>query len=285
MKNIPVRELRTKLEPELTGNFSIREVSQLLSGRSMSQELHRHDHYFVLALKKGRGLHEIDFKEYKIYDNSVFILRPGQVHKLLIKAGSTGYLMQFNSNFFSYREKSSAELLRQAGSKNFCRAEANAFKRLFAILDTIYGEFTQKKEGYKEIIKAELSVFFIELMRQRENNNGIPESSLYYQQRIDELFELLDKHITDHKLVSKYAELMKLTIYQLNAITKTSLGRTCSELIDEHIILEAKRNLLASSDQVSQIAYLLGYEDVSYFIRFFKKHTGYTPGAFREKFI
>ena len=284
MKKIPVRELRTNLEPELTENFSIREVSQILSGKSMSQELHRHDHYFILVLSKGKGVHEIDFKEYKICNNSVFILRPGQVHKLTLRAGSIGYILQFNKSFYSYKEKTSAQLLRFAVTMNFCPAAAPASKRLFNILDTISREFSEKKEGYKEIIKAELSVFFIELMRQR-TNNSTPESSLYNQQKIDELFELLDNHITNYKHVSKYAVLMKLTIYQLNALTKASLGKTCSELIDEHIILESKRNLLAASDQVGQIAYLLGYEDASYFIRFFKKHTGYTPGAFREKFI
>jgi AraC-like DNA-binding protein len=78
--------------------------------------------------------------------------------------------------------------------------------------------------------------------------------------------------------------MLNLSNYQLNAITKTTLGKTCSEVIDEYIILESKRNLLATSNQVTQIAFHLGYEDVSYFIRFFKKHTGYSPEAFRNNF-
>ena len=75
---------------------------------------------------------------------------------------------------------------------------------------------------------------------------------------------------------------MSLSAYQLNNITKTTLGKTASDVINDHIILEAKRYLLATSEQVNQIAYHLGYEDTSYFIRFFKKHTGKTPDAFRS---
>ena len=75
-----------------------------------------------------------------------------------------------------------------------------------------------------------------------------------------------------------------MSVYQLNNITKTTLGKTASDVINDHIILEAKRFLLATSEQVNQIAYHLGYEDPSYFIRFFKKHTGYTPEAFRSNF-
>jgi len=55
-------------------------------------------------------------------------------------------------------------------------------------------------------------------------------------------------------------------------------------VITDHIILEAKRQLLATTSQINQIAGGLGYEDVSYFIRFFKKHTGHSPEAFRQKF-
>ena len=57
--------------------------------------------------------------------------------------------------------------------------------------------------------------------------------------------------------------MLNLSTYQLNAITKTTLGKTCSDLINEYIILEAKRYLLATSNKVNQIAYHLGYEDVS----------------------
>jgi AraC-like DNA-binding protein len=78
--------------------------------------------------------------------------------------------------------------------------------------------------------------------------------------------------------------MLHLSPYQLNAITKSMLGKTCSELIHEYIILGSKRQLLATSNQVSQIAYQLGYEDVSYFTRFFRKHTGLSPEAFRHHF-
>ena len=75
--------------------------------------------------------------------------------------------------------------------------------------------------------------------------------------------------------------MLNLSTYQLSAITKGVLGKTPSEVINDYIILEAKRYLLGTSDQVNQIAWHLGYEDTSYFIRFFKKHTGFSPDAFR----
>ncbi len=285
MKSIPIRQIKAAKEAELSENFSIRDVGAMLGGSDMLQELHRHDHFFILVLSKGKGKHEIDFTPYTICNSSVFFLRPGQVHKLTLKAGSTGYLMQFNKAFYRANENSSKQIFRSAGLRNFCKLDSIRAANIFGILAHICREFTEKQEGYSDVIKLSLGMFFIELLRGRQVDKAQTARSLTYnQERLEELSELLETHITRVKQVSQYAEMMNLSVYQLNSITRSILGKTCSELIDEQIILEAKRYLLANSGQVNQIAYSLGYEDISYFIRFFKKHTGFTPKSFRENF-
>jgi AraC-like DNA-binding protein len=106
----------------------------------------------------------------------------------------------------------------------------------------------------------------------------------YKQDKLEAFLLLLEQTVTKQKQPSYYADKLNLTPYQLNAITKSSLGKTCSALIVEYTILEAKRFLLGTSNQINQIADQLGYDDVSYFIRFFKKHTGLSPEAFRNNF-
>ena len=284
MKNIPVRQI-SKLSKslKLSDSFSIRDVQRMLAGKDLEQELHRHDHYYILALQKGKGEHVIDFASYKIPDHSFFFMRPGQVHQLTLKAGSTGYLIQFKADFYYPTDKASRHLLRRASHKTICKLDAQKGKKLFPILANMLQEYTTQQEGYQDVIKANLGIFFIELVRQRQDRKNTPNSdSLYTQDRIEELMGLLETHLAQYKKVSDYAALLNLSAYQLNAITKAALGKTCSALIDEQIILESKRYLLSTANQVSQVAYHLGYEDASYFTRFFKKHTGYTPEAFRQ---
>ncbi|MBI1769587.1 MAG: helix-turn-helix domain-containing protein [Bacteroidetes bacterium] len=286
MEKIPVRHINAtpKKEPNFSGSFSIRDVRDLLSGKDMVQELHRHDFFFILALEKGKGKHEIDFTPYQIGDCSIFIMRPGQVHQLTLKAGSRGYLMEFKTDFYYPHDKVSHEILRKASNKNLCQLDANGFKKLLALLKSIFQEHTTQQERYQDVIKANLGIFFIELLRHRQNGKSPShKANTYAQERLEEFLELLEKHISS-KQVSQYADMLNLSTYQLNAIAKATLGKTCSELINEYIILESKRNLLATSNQVNQIAYHLGYEDVSYFIRFFKKQTGYSPEVFRNNF-
>jgi len=74
---IPIRHIRQpKNNPNLSSDFNIRNLKDVLNGKDMVQDLHRHDFYFFLALKKGQGDHEIDFTPYKITHNSVFFVRP-----------------------------------------------------------------------------------------------------------------------------------------------------------------------------------------------------------------
>ncbi|CAN5391653.1 AraC family transcriptional regulator [soil metagenome] len=285
MKKIPVRKIAGQDEPVVTGRFNIRTVEDILDGKDLAQDLHRHDFFFILALQKGKGRHEIDFTSYDIGDNSIFILRPGQVHQLTLNAGCTGFLAEFDTAFYHPTDKPANQRLIKAGNKNHCAFEEQRFKKLQVRLSHIFEEFTLKQDGYIEVIKANLTVFFVEFTRQSSNAPVTEKSaSTYIQERFEEFTALAGTHITTHKQVSQYAGLMNLSIYQLNAITNATVGKQASSIIHEQIILEAKRYLLATPNQVKDIADLLGYEDISYFIRYFKKHTGYSPEVFRNNF-
>jgi AraC family transcriptional regulator, transcriptional activator of pobA len=284
MKKIPVRQITES--STLTGSaerFKIRTVPEILKGNALQQDLHRHDFFFILLLETGRGSHEIDFTHYEVVDNSIFILRPGQVHQLQLNAVCTGYLMEFNAAFYHPTDKLSSERLRKASNKNYCKLEEERFERVNGILSQIFQEYTNREESYEEVIKANLGMFFIELARQSSGRNSMWEATkIYTHERLEEFLGLLEKHIGTHKQVTAYTGLMNVSTYQLNEITKASIGKTPSQLINEQIILEAKRYLLATPNQVKDIADDLGYEDVSYFIRFFKRHTGRSPEAFRQ---
>jgi len=284
MEIIPIRHINeTRKEPDFSGNFSIRNISDLLAGKDMLQELHRHDFFYLLILKNGTGNHEIDFTSYNICDHSVFFMRPGQVHQIRLKAESTGYLIQFVNEFYFSNEKVSSQLLRKAGNLNHYQFNADKFHKLQVILNDIFQEYTSKEQRYQEVIKANMDIFLIELVR-RQSTVISDHTNLYPQEIMEKFSALLERHAFEHKQVAQYAAMLNLSRYQLNSIVKSMLGKTCSALINGYMILEAKRNLLATANQVNQIACHLGYEDVSYFIRFFKKHTGYSPDQFRHNF-
>jgi len=284
MKHIPIRSIEySSHEKSPFEHFKIDKLETLLRGKDMYQPLHRHNFYYLMAIQKGSGTHQIDFQHYEFWSHSLFLLKPGQVHKLHLSAGSRGFLVRFGIEFFDSADKRTLKLLRKACRVNLYTQGEHLFLKILTFLDFIYDEFCQKEKGFTEVIQAQLKVLFIILIREStlEKEKSTHE---YAQDRLESLLELIAEHYKQHKQVATYAEMMSLTPYQLNAITKSTVGKTSSTLINEHLVLEAKRHLLASSQQVGQIAESLGYEDVSYFIRFFKRHTAYSPEAYRKKF-
>jgi AraC-like DNA-binding protein len=200
-----------------------------------------------------------------------------------LKAGCSGFLLEFDPSFYQPKRTLTDRQWKKVIHKNHCQVEENRFNKLLSALTSVFTEFTTRQEGYREVIKANLDIFFIEYVRQSRDPKQTPgNGSNYTQERFEELSALLETHITRVKHVSHYAELLHLSPYQLNAVTKATVGKTAAELISEQVVLEAKRYLLATPNQIKDIAWHLGYEDASYFIRFFKKHTGHSPDAFRK---
>ncbi len=282
--NIPIKKINADNNAyAFHERFFIQDVHAKLNGETMIELLHRHNFFFILVLQKGIGHHEIDFRSYSVTNYSLYFIKPGQVHQLTLQPESKGYLLYFSADSYYANNKSLNQLLNKVSNQNFYQLDLHFFEKIFPLLDAIYDEYINRNKGYEEIIRANLNILFTKLTRNHDNKNT-NETDKYTQERLEEFLQLLEKHIVNKKLVSQYAGMMNLSSYQLNKIIKSSLDKTCSEAIKEHIILEAKRHLLATSNLVNQIALSLGYEDVSYFIRLFKKHTGHSPNAFRINF-
>ena len=283
MKDIPIRSILPPNTGELD-SFRIFNISEVLSGEDMNQALHRHDFYFILLVSKGIGIHEIDFVAYPITDNSLSLMRPGQVHQLELKVDTEGYWLAFNKEFGFLSTVRGDTLLRKATSRNFYNLNQNDINALSSIFQIILEEYRSKKTGFEHVIKASLEILLMHFLRYQRKDQAVSLANQYQQEKLEEFLDLLEINISTNKQSAAYADMVNISPFQLNSITKSLLGRTVSELIDDQILLEAKRYLLGTHSQVSEIAFQLGYMDVSYFIRFFKKRMGVTPEAYRKNF-
>lgn len=91
-------------------------------------------------------------------------------------------------------------------------------------------------------------------------------------------------YLSEHE-TSFYAAKVSLGNKRLNALAKQELGITVKQLIQERLVLEAKRRISYGSETSKSIAFGLGFKDISYFSRLFKQHTGMTPEEFKNSII
>lgn len=279
MNSIAIKSFK---HDESLGNISVKNLAMSLFENDLIENYHRHDFYFLLIVEKGSGEHQIDFVTYDVRDCSVFYLEPGQVHKLLLKKKTKGYIISIDKKFYSQIDSIVLTAFHSLSSINYFSFTEQEFAVVKNIVSQILETFEQKDAFYFNALRLLFGLFFITLSKQNLNVS-ITNNSLSNHQNILKSFEMMvNTNYREHREIKYYLDNLKLTSYQLNAATKNLLGKSPSEIIIERIILEAKRLLMATPNQVKEISYDLGFEDSSYFIRFFKKHTGTTPDEFRK---
>jgi AraC-like DNA-binding protein len=94
--------------------------------------------------------------------------------------------------------------------------------------------------------------------------------------------DLLERNYKKLKSVNMYATDLGVSSRRLSQATFKILGKSPKELIDERILLESKRFLIHSTSTIKEIAYDLGFDELTNFIKYFRKHNRFTPVEFRE---
>lgn len=93
---------------------------------------------------------------------------------------------------------------------------------------------------------------------------------------------LLKQHFTTKKLVADYASDLCVTPNYLNRTVKKITGFTASHHIQQHIILEAKRQAIHSNISMKEVAYYLGFDNLAHFSKFFKNNCGMNFTSFKK---
>lgn len=114
------------------------------------------------------------------------------------------------------------------------------------------------------------------------NNNTTTQAMDRKSEIFHEYSELVMKHYHEWHHVADYAATMHITVPHLCSTIKQASSRTAGDLIVEAIITDAKAQLKLSIAPIKEIANSLGFDNVAFFNRFFKTHTGITPKNYRN---
>ncbi|QRR04140.1 helix-turn-helix domain-containing protein [Dyadobacter sandarakinus] len=241
--------------------------------------LHRHDFYELLWFTDvGPGqLHSIDFRDHPIARNQVFLLLPGQVHSLE-QLNKRGFLMAMSGEFFE--RVIGNDMFRFPGySGNFSIVIPD---QGLAVLHTITGLIRTEYAGAARpvILESYLRSWVLHCI-ELYKESSIPQSD----PRLQALGELIEAHYRKQRRAEFYAKKLSISAKRLNELTRESFGKTISQMINDRLILEAKREIGCIDKPIKEISYELGFSEPAYFTRFFGKQTGYAPQDFRKRIM
>lgn len=281
----PVFDLETFSKKAGSANFYIQTLSDHLKNYKFINSPHRHDFYLILYITRGSGVHTIDFTDYPVKPRSVFLMTPGQVHSWNLDKKTEGYIVFFTRAFYrmQMRESNLTDFPfyhSLTATPAWVIGEDRAIDFVFEEMHT---EFRENVEVNLRLLRNYLDILLLKLARYFPKTGGVPQNSATYKLR--KLAGLIEANYRKVRQPGQYADMMNLSTSYLNSLCKEALGKTLTQLIHERVILEARRLFSYSDANVNEVAAALNFTDVSYFIRFFRKHTGMTPEAFKKSVL
>jgi AraC family transcriptional activator of pobA len=290
-RNVPIHPL-SDYGPGMSAGqqFFIGRFEQSVASRPNRLRFHRHTYYEAFLIN-GQGSYFADFREYGIAGATLIFVSPGQVHRWNQKPRMTGPMICFTQEFYDGKEPPPSSLVdlpfwfpfETPPLLTLDASQARKFDSLWAEMEA---EATPSKER-DDIARALLRVLFYKAARIYRDfyEKGTTQSAEGGRSRIGQEFRLaVERHFRTITSVSDYAKTLHVTADHLGAVVRGETGCAPGDIIRERLLLEAKRLLVHTSMNVSEIAYALNFEDPAYFSRFFRRLTDKTPGNFREEF-
>ena len=159
----------------------------------------------------------------------------------------------------------------------------NIINGMFSLLKVYFDQ--SECTCISQLVLCQLKAFFIGFHEYLQRNPQYrPDEVKSY--RVRELFNrfmmLLEKDYKISRDVNYYAEQMNISSKYLTNIVNQVTGHTPKTIIDQYVILQLKLHLKRSTQSIKEMAWEFHFADVSFFCRYFKKHTGLTPQQIRS---
>lgn len=285
LSSIPTRHLPLNAPEDLP--FKLVQIEQLFPHEN-SPYGDRHTFYLVIWITAGTGTHMIDFTDYPIKANTIFSIAPGQVHQWKKEQDLTGYALAFTEDFLGINPVivnflTELTLFEPFDHQPVIYPSSQEVKKLQTILELLRQAYETHEFGRTALLQNLLQVFLIYVQRFSPTTPS-PLLQTTNHELTHQLRHLIEEHYLTHQTVQAYANLIGVTASHLTESVKAATGRTAGSYIRQRLSLEAKRMLVHTPHTIQQISQGLGFKDPSYFSRFFKRETTYSPANFRIKF-
>jgi AraC family transcriptional activator of pobA len=244
---------------------------------------HRHQdlHQFLLV-SRGGGLFSIDGEERRFTAPCLLTVAPTEPHAFAFQPDSQGYVLTVAAGFLERTLQDGGEPLPGMTSSLTAAIPEAQFAPLHEAFKALEAEFRWPRLGRGRAIASYLNLVLVSAARLTQQLRTPPgprrEGAL-----MTRFQSLIQAHAAQGWSVADYAGALAVTPGQLTGACRRMMGRSPMQVVHDHLLIEAKRNLLYTAMTVQQIGYALGFSDPAYFSRFFTRGTGLSPKRFRQE--
>jgi AraC-like DNA-binding protein/quercetin dioxygenase-like cupin family protein len=279
------------------GDFPF-DIQRYTIGREHVIPSHTHDFYELVYVVSGSALHEMSGHTYQLRSGDVFVLEPDAYHRYQGSANDDTivYNVLFETSFL-HREIGSllrlpsfieffylSPFLRKSASfVPFIRLNEVQSLQILDNLQKIHKESTERQEGYRLVIKTRWIECLILLSRFHQNNLSGSHVELSDKERVESV-----RHLVEHNYRQSFSleQLSRLCGMSVSSFTAKFREITSMSMLDYRQSVQIKHacDLLETTNKkVLDIALETGFNDISFFNKVFRRHTGLPPNGYRNR--
>lgn len=248
---------------------------------------HRHNRLSqIIAVFDGQWSVELDDKQHVLEGNWLVLIPAGVVHGFHFASNTQGFVLSLNDSLLvGQGEPSVADDL----SALVWKSQALEFKdsqqieRFCSYIKLLKHELTADEVAQNLAVNHLVKLILVTVLRQ-QRLQAITRSSVSGESTILLKFRtLIEQHYMQHLAVKDYAQQLHISVSKLNRLCQTLLNDSPKAIIHQRLVIEAKRQLIYTKQNMEEISEVLGFSDPAYFSRFFKQMVGITAGNFRQQ--
>lgn len=272
---IPSYALYGEGEGRTPGGFAhIETIAERSTLHDWEIGVHRHDHFVqVLLVEEGHAAVMLDGVERGLEGPGRVIVPAGAVHGFRFRHGTRGFVLTLSTDFSTRANGPVDPLLAALAQGGVAELMADTARRAFWLAREMLG--LQQEWQEQDPLFMALAEALIRCVAAQAAPNGSARSD----RRLERFRQLVELHYRQHRDLDFYAGALGMTRRTLSRMTAAGLGASPMEVIHRRMALEAHRLLRFTNATATQVAAELGFDDPSYFSRFYQRMTGRRPSA------
>ncbi len=262
---------------------------EALDDRSRPSNWHIRPHthqnlHHVIFVQTGGGESTVDGAVMAFEAPAILIIPARLVHGFNWLPESTGQILTISESYLA-RLLAAEPLIRGLLASPHVMTvpqSSTAEHQIEDGLNRLARELTWSVLGHESAVKAHLLSVLVEILRISHwgHYNAVPGA---HAETVARFREIIETGFRSRRKVESYAEELGISMSRLRAACIRATDKPPIQLIQDRILLEAKRLLLYSNMTVKETAYYLGFDDPAYFSRLFFQSIGHSPRNFRKQ--
>ena len=236
---------------------------------------HKHNFLEIMFIDKGEGIIEINEHQYHAKDGDIVVYFPSMLHREY----STKKNNKLHATFFAVKYNSSLQEMFTKFHKPYVFA-SNKDKDLFKMsMDYLIEESQNEDVPYVDkIVNCISKTIILKILQISIEQEAIIESNEF----IYGMQKYLDEHYKEEIDFDEYYKTLPFSKYYISRLFKTCTGTTPKNYVISKRMQEARKLLNDTNMQIQEIASEVGYKDIYYFTKSFKKEVGASPTKYRQ---